>query len=384
MSRNLKSRASNPPQVWIVAPSPPPYGGMSVQAEKLTRKLASQGIAAELIPTNPALPGPLKALERIPIIRTILREIQYLISLARIIRDPGLGDPGVVHHFSASYLFFFLHSAPLLLLGRFCGAKIVLNYRGGQAADFLRSWSWAALPLLRRADQIVVPSEFLQRVFQDFGFASTLLPNIADTELFPFVERRQFSPRLFVSRSLEPMYDVECVLRAFQKVQCRFPQAVLGVAGDGSEASRLSSLAREWGLHGVSFYGAVPHEELPSLYRQHDIYVNASRVDNFPGALVEAACAGLPIVTTRAGGIREMIRHGENGLLCDVGDADALANNVLEILENQALARQLAQNARSWAEQFSWRNVFPQLLQCYGLASEHSIPALESDQILAH
>lgn len=377
MSGIPQSRAC--PRVWIVAPLPPPYGGMSVQAEKLMKGLSSEGVAAEIIPTNPALPRLLKKLERIPVVRTILREVQYLISLIRIVRDPG-----VVHHFSASYLFFFLHSAPLLIFGKWCGAKTVLNYRGGKAEDFLRSWSWAALPLLRRADELVVPSAFLQRVFRDRGLASTLLPNLADTELFPFMDRRPVAPRLFVSRNLEPMYDLECVLRAFRQVQAKVPQAVLGIAGEGSESSRLRNLVEKWGLRGVTFYGAVRHEELPALYRQYDIYVNASRVDNFPGALVEAACAGLPIVTTRAGGIPEMIRHGKNGLLCAVGDADSLANCVCEILEHQDFARQLARSARAWAEQFSWVNIFPRLMQCYGLGVEDKISAVESSEILVH
>jgi glycosyltransferase involved in cell wall biosynthesis len=379
MSGNSQSRESVEPKVWIVAPSPPPYGGMSVQAEKLKKYLVSEGIRAELIPTNPPLPRLFEGLERVPIIRTVLREIQYLFSLTRIVNDPG-----VVHHLSASYLYFCLHSAPLLLLGRLCKTKIVLNYRGGRAGDFLRYWHWAVVPLLRRADQLVVPSQFLQRIFEDFGIASTVLPNLADTELFPFKQRDQFFPRLFVSRSLEAMYDIECVLRAFQIVQAKIPQATLGVAGEGSEKYKLQSLVREWNLKGVKFYGPVPHEELSSRYLQHDIYLNASRVDNFPGALVEAACAGLPIVTTRAGGIPEMIQDRQNGLLCDVGDAGALANCVMEILEHQDFAHQLARNARSWAEQFSWHSVFPQLLQCYGFESGHRISALRSDEVLAH
>jgi glycosyltransferase involved in cell wall biosynthesis len=352
---------------------------MSVQAEKLRLRLLGEGLEVELISTNPSLPGTLKRAEGIPVLRTFLREILYLISLVPVIRRPG-----VVHHFSASYLFFFLHSAPLLFFGKFGLAKIVLNYRGGQAADFLRTWSWAAGPLLRGASQIVVPSEFLRRVFQDFGFASTALPNLADIELFPFVKRERFSPRLFVSRNLEPMYDVESVLRAFEIIQRELSRATLGVAGEGSEAPRLHSLVQELGLRGVTFYGAVPHEQLPSLYGQHDIYVNASRVDNFPGALVEAACSGLPIVTTRAGGIPEMIRNRENGLLCDVGDVNALAHGVLEITKDQNLGHQLARTARTWAEQFSWSNVFTQLAQCYGIDVELQIATRTSDQVLVH
>jgi glycosyltransferase involved in cell wall biosynthesis len=67
-----------------------------------------------------------------------------------------------------------------------------------------------------------------------------------------------------------------------------------------------------------------------------------------------------------------MIRHRENGLLCDPGDADGLANSVLELLEREDFARRLAHNARVWAEQLSWNNVFPRLLSCYGLAPEHA------------
>src|SRR5271165_4883438 len=270
MSGQPPSRTSTPTRVWIVAPTPPPYGGMSVQAEKLQERLVSEGFAAELITTNPSPPW--QFLAHIPAIRTIVREMQYLTSLVRIIRDPG-----VVHHFSASYLFFFLHSAPLLLLSGWMRSKMVLNYRGGEAKDFLQGWSWAALPFLRTATRIVVPSEFLQQVFQDFGLASTLLPNLADTEQFPFLKRGHFSPRLFVCRSLEPMYDVESLLRAFQIVQSKVPEAALGIAGDGSEAIRLHSLVKQRQLRNVTFYGAVAHEKLPSLYCQHDIYVNASR-----------------------------------------------------------------------------------------------------------
>lgn len=349
-----------------------------MQGEKLRGRLASEALDAAILPTNPALPKPFRVLGQVPLLRTILREAQYLISLLQVIRSPG-----VVHHFCASYLYFFLHSAPLLLLGPWSRSRIVLNYRGGKASDFLRTWGWVALPLLRRADEIVVPSEFLRQIFRKFGLASTLLPNLADTEQFPFVERERFEPRLLVTRNLEPIYDVECVLKAFQLVQEKFPESILGIAGGGSEEERLRTLVKSLSLRGVVFFGVVPHEALPHVYRRYDIYVNASRVDNFPGALVEAACSGLPIVTTNAGGIPEMIRHGENGLLCSVGEPQSLADGILHLLQCQELARQLAHNGRTWSEQFAWRHLLPKLLQCYGLTNENRADGLRSCQAMA-
>jgi glycosyltransferase involved in cell wall biosynthesis len=351
---------------------------MSVQAEKLRARLSSEDFDAAIIPTNPELPKSFPVLERVPLLRTILREAQYLISLLRVIRSPG-----IVHHFCASYLYFFLHSAPLLLLGRWSRSRIVLNYRGGKACDFLRTWGWAALPLLHMADEIVVPSEFLRQIFQKFGLASSLLPNLADTEQFPFIERERFEPRLLVTRNLEPIYDVECVLKAFQLVQEKFPEAILGIAGGGSEEEKLRTIANDLKLRNVLFFGVVPHQDLSHIYRRYDIYVNASRVDNFPGALVEAACSGLPIVTTNAGGIPEMIRHGENGVLCNVGEPQSLADGVLHLLQCQETARKLANSGRTWSEQFAWRHLLPKLLQCYGLTNENHTGALRSCGVLA-
>jgi glycosyltransferase involved in cell wall biosynthesis len=350
------------PGVEIVAPFPPPNGGMSLQAEKLWECLAAEGIDVELIATNPSPPARLWFVRSVPGLRTMVRETQYLWSLLRKPRTVG-----IIHHLAASGAYFFLHSVPLLVLGRHRKARLVLNYRGGNAARFLRRWAWLVVPLMRLADQIAVPSEFLQRVFREYGLTASLVPNIADTELFSYKQRNTFRPRLIVTRNLEPMYNVECVLRAFHIVQSTFPQAILGIAGTGSEESRLRKRVHEWQLAGVSFYGAVAHRDLPSLYAEHDIFVNASNVDNFPGALLEAACSGLCIVTTRAGGIPDMIRDHVTGLLVNLNDHQALANGVLECLEQQDLARNLARRARTWVEQFAWANVFPKLMECYGL-----------------
>jgi len=142
-------------------------------------------------------------------------------------------------------------------------------------------------------------------------------------------------------------------------------------------------------LAGVTFYGAVRNQDLPAIYAQHDIYVNASSVDNFPGALVEAACSGLVIVTTRAGGIPDMLPDRERALLVPLNDHEALARGALECLRNQQFAHKLAQAAHVWAGQFSWANVFPRLMECYGMAGslpqvpprEEAISLLESSEV---
>jgi glycosyltransferase involved in cell wall biosynthesis len=348
-------------RVCVVAPMPPPYGGMSLQAETLVSRLKGQGISVRVIPINPNPPGILSWARKIPGLRTAIRELQYI---ALIIRR--LPDNDVVHHFSASGLYFFAYSAPLLLVCPWLRKRMILNYRGGNAAEFLKKWGWCAVPLMGRATSVCVPSEFLQGVFGEFGVGSSLLPNIAQTEMFPWKRRECFAPSLLVTRHLDPMYNIECVLRAFRTIRARFPEALLSVAGDGSEAMRLRQLVSRWKLEGVRFLGPVSHDNLPALYALHDIYLNSSNVDNFPGALVEAACCGLPIVTTGAGGIPSMIKHRESGIVVGLNDDGALAAGVIEIIENREFGCRLARQARNWAEQFSWKEVLPILLACYG------------------
>ena len=381
MAQPVTSRSA----VALVAPFPPPFGGMTLQAERLQSRLSAERVPLLVIPTNPEAPAGLPFLQRIPGLRTLAREAQYLWALRRLFSR----RVAVVHHLSASGLYFFLHSAPVLVLARIAGKRAILNYRGGRAADFLRTWAWLVVPLMRLAYHLAVPSQFLQRVFESHGINSVLLPNIAETELFAFRERKLFSPRLLVTRNLEPMYNVECILRAFRIVQTHFPEAVLGIVGSGNQEARLRQLVSDWRLAGVTFYGAVRNQDLPAIYAQHDIYVNASSVDNFPGALVEAACSGLAIVTTGAGGIPDMLPDHERALLVPVNDHEALAEGVLECLRDQQLAHKLACAAHEWAGQFSWANVFPRLMECYGMANSlpkasepaGSISALESSEV---
>src|ERR1700722_5259613 len=123
----------------------------------------------------------------------------------------------------------------------------------GFRTKFLRSWALLAAPLMRRATSICVPSEFLQQIFGEYKLASTLLPNIAQTEMFSWKKREGLAPSLLVTRHLDPMYNIECLLRAFRIIKAHFPEAKLSVAGDGSEAKRLQELVAKWKLAGVKF-----------------------------------------------------------------------------------------------------------------------------------
>ncbi len=353
-------------RVLLIAPAPPPYGGMALQAIKLERLLRRDGLDVALFPSNFSFKGPLRLLGRIPGVRTSVRALSIWVKLWRQMRDVD-----TVHILAASWLYFFLVVCPAVIVGRLRRRKIVLNYRGGDAKPFFRTWGWAVRPIFTLATVVTAPSEFLAALIHDrFRISVGIVPNILDTSAFRYRRRDSIQPKMLVARHLEKMYDIETVLKAFRGVQQNRPDASLWIAGTGSEEQRLRKLVSQWGLHNIRFLGQIPHEELPAIYDQCDILVNASLADNFPGALLEASAAGLVIVSTSPGGIPFIYRNGETALLVEPGDWQGLANAVESILERPSMGLQLAAAATRLAESCDWTHVRRALYAAYGFPIE--------------
>lgn len=330
-----------PIRVCLVGPSLDILGGQAVQAARLLRRLReSPALHVDFIPVNPRLPGALRALQRVKYVRTVVTSVAYGWSLLRNVQRYD-----VVHAFSASYFSYLLAPLPAIVAARLYGKRVVLNYRSGEAADHLARWR-SAVPTMRLASAIAVPSGYLVDVFARFGLRAHAIPNFVEVDRIPYRERATPRPRFLSNRNLEPLYNVGCVLRAFARVQREIPEARLVVAGDGSQRAALESLAAELALRNVEFLGSVPPERMPALYDAADVYLNAPNIDNMPNSVIEAFAAGLPVATSDAGGIPYIVRHDDNGLLSPCDDAEALAANALRLLREPGLAARLSGNAR--------------------------------------
>lgn len=273
----------------------------------------------------------------------------------------------IVHILAASWLYFFLVVYPAAIIARLRGARLILNYRGGGAERFFRSYGWLASPVFRLAHEVTAPSEFLAgSIRKRFAIPVSIVPNILDSSLFSYRQRMTIRPTMLVNRHLEKIYDIESVLRAFHLVQQGYPEASLWIAGTGSEETQLRALATELKLRNVRFLGQVTHRELAVIYDQCDILLNASQIDNFPGALIEASGAGLVVVSTGAGGIPSIYRHKESALLVEVGDWRGLAEAVRTVLESPGMAAMLAKSALRSAQACDWRQVRKCLYRVYG------------------
>lgn len=360
-------------RVCVVAPSLGILGGQAVIAQRLMDRLREDPeLEISFIPHNPRFRRPFNWLQRIKYVRTIVTFPGYVYLLAT-----KLWKVDVVHVFSASYWSFLLAPAPAILIGRLYGKRVILNYRSGEAQDHLTNWK-SAVPIMRLATSIVVPSGYLVDVFRRFSLQARPISNFVNLANVPFRVRNRVRPVFLSNRNFASLYNVGCVLRAFARIQEEFPQAELTVAGDGEQREMLHELAKTLGLRRTTFVGQVPPDQMGALYDACDIYLNAPNIDNMPNSVVEAFAAGIPVVTTRAGGIPYIVSHERTGLLVDLDDDRALAAAAIRLLEDQELARDISIRAREEAiSRYTWDAVHASWCEVYGTSTERPAPQRE-------
>jgi len=360
-------------RLLVVGPSLDILGGQAVQAERLIRRLrAERSLEVGFLPINPRLPGVLRKLQSIKYVRTLVTSIWYVASLLAQVRRYD-----VIHIFSASYFSFVLAPTPAILISKLYGKRIVLNYHSGEAEDHLKRWP-SAIRTLKLAHDIVVPSAYLVRTFARFGLKARAIHNTIEGDVFQFRARTQLTPTFLSNRNLETHYGVDCVLRAFALIQQRFREATLTVAGDGSCRNELEQLASELKLQGVKFVGQIEHARVLSLYDAADVYLNGSLIDNQPLSLLEAFACGLPVVTTNAGGIPDIVTNDRTGFLVDCYDHEAMASAAIRLLEDQSVANRIIAEAREECRKYSWDAVREQWLELYEERHLWSAPAERS------
>lgn len=349
-------------RVLLAAPSLDILGGQSRQAIFLMEGLGAEpALDISFLPHNPRLPRGFRWLQRIKYVRTLVTTLAYLFLL--VVRAPWCD---ILHTFSASYYSYLCTACPAILVAKLYGKKCILHYHSGEAEDHLRNWPRTTLPVMRLADEIVMCSGYLVDVFARFGLRARAIHNTVALDRFHFRERRPLRPVFLVSRLLEPLYNVACVLRAFKLIQERYPEARLTVAADGVLRPELERLAfDELRLRNTEFVGFVPFDQMPALYDAADIYLTATDLDNMPGSVIECMATGVLVVTTDAGGIPYIATHEETCLMIPRNDHAAMAAAAFRLLADEELAVGIARRARASSRRFTWEVVRDEWLKLY-------------------
>lgn len=340
--------SGKPVRVLLIAPSKDILGGQSVQASRILGNLEREPLVeATFLPMNPRL-GPFQFLKKIKFVRTAVTSLTFL---ARLLWQAPRHD--IVHVFAASYYSFVWAPAPAIVVSKLLGKKCILNYRDGQAEDHMANWP-IANRLVRMADVVVAPSGYLVDVFKKFGIEARAIYNIIDPSPFHYRERDKPRPIFLHNRILEPLYNIQCTLRAFKRILARYPEATLRLAHDGPSRGELEEYARSLKLKNTTFIGKVPHAEIADLYDSADIYLTNPDFDCMPGSLLECYSSGLPIIATHAGGIPYIAFDEKTALLIPKDDDEAMAERAFRLLEEDGLAAKLARAGRAELDRYSW------------------------------
>jgi glycosyltransferase involved in cell wall biosynthesis len=240
-----------------------------------------------------------------------------------------------------------------------------LGLASGTLDSFQSDATAATLPLrvvrngiVRRAAHVITPSAFLRELALGWGAPQvTVLPNPApEIPAAPSRDelRARFGmtgPTLVFAGRLVPAKSLEVGIEA-----ARSAGMPLLVAGDGPERARLQALGH------AEFLGPLPRRDVLDLFRAGDASLLSSSWENFPHGVVESLAAGTPVVATAVGGVKEIVRDGENGLLVPSGDERALAAAIERLFHEQGLLERLRASAAASVAEYSRDRVYGRLL----------------------
>lgn len=185
----------------------------------------------------------------------------------------------------------------------------------------------------------------------------------------PPPRRGPFRPVIGFAGRLVPTKGAHVLLEAFGRVAQELPDARLILAGDGPERTSLERAARARGLEGkVEFSGRMAPDELADRFREVAVHVVPSLwAEPFGIVAVEAMMRGQPVIASGAGGLAEIVVHGETGLLVPPNDPRALAGAMLELLQNPQRALRMGDAAyRRALGEFTLERFYDRFATIYG------------------
>jgi glycosyltransferase involved in cell wall biosynthesis len=353
--RRVEAVARRGVQVRVVAPVP--YFPPGVPLERwrdYARVPAAErlGKIQVIHPRYPHFPGPGMYVQAwnlyraaLPHLRNLRREFDFQLIDAHYVYPDGVAA---------------------VRLAKALGVPCVLTARGSDINllpryELVRRQIRAALG---KADALVGVSKALADAMRQLGAPEdrlVVVPNGIDRDVFHYGDSASARQKLGIYPDEKMLLSVgnlnelkghALVIEAVARLRARGARISYHIIGAGEEESRLEAKIASLGLQScVHLQGSIPNERLRPWYQAASLYVLASSREGWPNVLNEALACGTPVVATKVGGVPEIVRHGENGLLME-RSPEAIAATIEAALERDWDRRALAGGAsrRSWSD----------------------------------
>jgi N-acetyl-alpha-D-glucosaminyl L-malate synthase BshA len=238
---------------------------------------------------------------------------------------------------------------------------------------------------IEKSDGLTAVSQYLraetQSAFGCTGCRIEVIPNFIDPAVY---DRSRYTPSLgdqigngrkilMHISNFRPVKRVRDVVGVYARVAQEVP-SVLVMVGDGPDRVEAEQEARRLGVEqSVHFLGKL--ESVAPLLASADLFLLPSASESFGLSALEALATGVPVIGTRTGGIPEVVRDGETGALCAVGDVEGMARAAIGLLRDPERWRAASELAKADArERFSLDNVVAQYESFYTRAIDGTVP----------
>ncbi len=249
------------------------------------------------------------------------------------------------------------------LISKIFSLKYIPIIHGGNIGRRIKKSKWMTEFIFKNADINISPSRYIYSIFKENNFEVTYIPNCINFSNYKFKKRQKIRPRLIWLRSFHEIYNPKMAVNVLKIISSFYSKTKLTMIGPDKDGSlnHCQYLSKKYKVdHNINFLGYLSKTEWIKIARDHDIFINTSKIDNFPVSVIEMMALGLPIVSTDVGGIPFILEHGKNSLLVENNDAQNMASQIKYLIEKPYFARKISMRAFEDSKSFSTDLVIPE------------------------
>jgi len=240
--------------------------------------------------------------------------------------------------------------------------KLIFVIRGGALPARMKVKPRFYLKLLRKANIIVCPSNFMLRSVGEYGLSAILIENVIQVSSYRSYEKKNLQPVLFWMRALSPVYNPNMAVLVINELKntYNYKNVKLYMGGpDMGLKQDILEMIHKYGLRdNIELVGFLNMKKKQYFAAQCDMYVCTNKIDNAPVSFLEMMAMGLPIISTNIGGIPDLVTDNETAMLVNDDDYKAMAQKIDYLIANTDIAKKLIANGKNYIDRFSEKNVF--------------------------
>lgn len=288
-----------------------------------------------------------------------LRQLSYL---KKIIYNITYYD--ILHLFYTSASSFYGQIVPLILIGKFFGKKVVLDYHNFD--DFYRVYENTLIfkKFIRLCDSVILMSEYQKQIVDSLVKRSYYIPDTFELDNIQPRVIKSVQPKIIVWGISEKIDNFFYVLKAFHLVKQKYPRAEMLMVGSDNQLNKMKEITTKKRIDGVTFIDKNMNRQSDKYLSEADIYINCLKVNYLSDIMLNALAMGIPVITTPANTAETFVNH-QDILYVRHNDYAGIADSVIELVENPSLVWQLSQSARKKVRQYSWSVVKKEWLDFY-------------------